>query len=219
MAVQKKAQKNANTTRQKPLDFILCIIIFLLLALGIVMVLSASAPSSLSTYGNSYHYVIRQGIFAIVGIAVMFFVSKLDFRIYKHFYKIAYWVGIAALLLVVIPKIGVEINGAKRWADLGFGTFQPSEITKICLIIFYAGYLTEHRNELGYFWKGFVKAYVPLILPIAKSLERINSYYFNYIYYDDNGRGKIKILCRKWNNWRSSRSIRSYYVNCQRWKR
>ena len=167
MAVQKKAQKNANTTRQKPLDFILCIIIFLLLALGIVMVLSASAPSSLSTYGNSYHYVIRQGIFAIVGIAVMFFVSKLDFRIYKHFYKIAYWVGIAALLLVVIPKIGVEINGAKRWADLGFGTFQPSEITKICLIIFYAGYLTEHRNELGYFWKGFVKAYVPLILPIA----------------------------------------------------
>ena len=132
------AQKKQVKSNDKPLDFILCIIIFLLLSLGIVMVLSASAPSSLSTYGNSYHYVMKQGEFAIAGIALMFFISKLDFRIYKHFYKIAYGVGILALLLVLIPKVGVSINGAKRWADLGFGTFQPSEITKICLIIFYA---------------------------------------------------------------------------------
>ena len=163
----KKVTKVTNTSNGKQIDFILCIVIFLLLALGLVMVLSASAPSSLSDYGTSYHYVIRQGAFAIVGIGVMLFVSRLDYHIYKKFYKVAYWVGVFALLLVVVPKIGVEINGAKRWADLGFGTFQPSEITKICLIIFYAGYLTEHKNELNNFWKGCVKSFVPLIIPIA----------------------------------------------------
>ncbi len=164
--MQKKAKKTINNSK-KPFDFILCIIIFLLLSLGIVMVLSASAPSSLSDYGTSYHYVVRQGGFAVVGIAVMLFVSKIDYHIYKKFYKIAYWFGVAALLLVVVPKIGVEINGAKRWADLGFGTFQPSEITKICLIIFYAGYLTDHKNELNNFWKGCIKSFVPLIIPIG----------------------------------------------------
>lgn len=158
--MQKKAR---NVTNKKPFDFILCIIIFLLVALGIIMVLSASAPSSLSTWGNSYYYVIRQGIFAIVGIAVMLFVSKIDYHIYKKFYKIAYWVAVIALVSVVIPGIGSGAKGATRWINIGFGTFQPSEIAKICLIIFYAGYLTEHRNELGYFMRGCIKSFIPLI--------------------------------------------------------
>lgn len=160
-------KKTKNKIKQKPFDFILCIIIFLLLALGLVMVLSASAPSSLSDYGNSYHYVIRQGIFAIIGIFVMLFISRVDYHIYKKLYKVAYVIGVLALLLVIVPKIGVTINGAKRWADFGFGTFQPSEITKICLIIFYAGYLTEHKNEQGFFWRGCATSLAFLIPPIA----------------------------------------------------
>lgn len=63
--------------------------------------------------------------------------------------------------------IGVTIKGAKRWVDLGFGTFQPSEITKVGLIIFYAGYLTDHKDELGFFWKGCIKSFCFLIPPIA----------------------------------------------------
>lgn len=152
---------------QKPFDFILCITVFLLLALGIIMVLSASAPSSLSEWGNSYYYVIRQGVFALIGIVLMFIISKIDYRIYKKFYKLAYIVSIIALALVVVPGIGVEVNGAKRWINLGFGRFQPSEIAKIGLIVFYAGYLSEHRTELNSFLEGFVKPFVYLIPPIA----------------------------------------------------
>ena len=154
-------------TSQKPFDFALCIVIFLLLSLGIVMVLSASAPSSLSTYGNSYEFVIKQSIFAIIGITLMFFISKIDYRIYKRFYKIAYIASIIALASVVIPGIGVNVKGATRWIDLGFGSFQPSELAKIGLIVFYAGYLTEHKNDLGFFWKGCIKSFCYLIPPIA----------------------------------------------------
>ena len=131
------------------------------------MVLSASAPSSLSTNGNSYTYVIKQLAFAIIGIILMFIISRFDYRIYKKFYKIAYIISIAALISVIIPGIGVEVKGAKRWINLGFGNFQPSEIAKIGLIIFYAGYLTEHKNELGFFWRGCIKSFSFLIPPIA----------------------------------------------------
>ena len=162
----KKGKKVVNTS-QKPFDFTLCIVIFLLLALGIVMVLSASAPSSLSTTGNSYTYVIKQAGFAVVGIVLMFIISKIDYRIYKNFYKIAYVASIIALLSVAIPGIGVNVKGATRWIDLGFGSFQPSELAKIGLIVFYAGYLTEHKNELGFFWKGCIKSFCFLIPPIA----------------------------------------------------
>ena len=165
--MQKKTKAQKKTIQEKPFDFTLCIIIFILLTLGIVMVLSASAPSSLSTYGNSYEYVIKQSIFAIIGVTLMFFISKIDYRIYKKFYKIAYIASIIALASVVIPGIGVNVKGATRWIDLGFGSFQPSELAKIGLIVFYAGYLTEHKNDLGFFWKGCIKSFCYLIPPIA----------------------------------------------------
>ena len=164
--VQKKVKKGVNVV-QKPFDFTICITIFLLLALGIIMVLSASAPSSLSTTGNSYTFVIKQAGFAIVGIVLMFFISKIDYRIYKKFYKVAYIASIIALVSVAIPGIGVSVKGATRWIDLGFGSFQPSELAKIGLIVFYAGYLTEHKNDLGFFWKGCIKSFCFLIPPIA----------------------------------------------------
>lgn len=165
--MQQNKQKKVVKSKQKPFDFALCITIFLLLSLGIIMVLSASAPSSLSTNGNSYTYVIKQLAFAIIGIILMFIISRFDYRIYKKFYKIAYIISIAALISVIIPGIGVEVKGAKRWINLGFGNFQPSEIAKIGLIIFYAGYLTEHKNELGFFWRGCIKSFSFLIPPIA----------------------------------------------------
>ena len=154
-------------TKKKPFDFILCITIFLLLSLGIVMVLSASAPYSLSNDGDSYTYVIKQLIFAIIGVFGMFIISKIDYHYYKKLYKLAYIASIIALLSVAIPVIGVTVKGATRWINLGFGQFQPSELAKIGLIIFYAAYLTDHKNELGTFVGGFAKPLSLLILPVG----------------------------------------------------
>ncbi len=159
--------KSILDTKKKPFDFILCITIFLLLSLGIVMVLSASAPSALSTFGNSYEYVIKQLTFAVVGVFLMFFISKIDYRYYKKLYKFAYIASIVALLSVAIPVIGVEVKGATRWINLGFGQFQPSELAKIGLIVFYAAYLSDHKSELGTFVGGFVKPLALLVPPVA----------------------------------------------------
>ena len=161
----KTGNKEKKRIIEKPFDFILCITVFLLLALGIIMVLSASAPSALSSYSDSYYYVKRQLIFAILGIFLMFVISRIDYRIYKKFYKAAYWGSLIVLAMVVLPVIGSGAKGATRWLDLGFLRFQPSEIAKIGLIIFYAGYLTENRTKLGSFKEGFLKPLMYLAPP------------------------------------------------------
>ena len=156
----KKLKKFANN----PVDFILCITVLFLLSLGIVMVLSASSPASYAETGSSYSYVEKQAISAVIGLIAMFIISKIDYRIYKRLYKIAYIFSV--LIIAAVPLIGTEVNGAKRWIDLGFTSFQPSELTKLGLIVFYAAYLTINRDRLKELGKGFIIPFVYLA-PVA----------------------------------------------------
>ena len=90
--MQKRVKKVSKFVN-KPFDFIICAVIFILLALGIVMVLSASAPSALAEHSEPYSYAVRQLIFAILGIISMFVLSKIDYRIYKKFYWPIYFIN------------------------------------------------------------------------------------------------------------------------------
>lgn len=165
---QKKKVKRFSKFLDNRMDYILFITVLILLSLGVIMVLSASAPSALSKTGKSYTYFVRQFIFAVIGIGIMLFISKIDYRFYKKYYWLVYAVSVLVLLLVLIPGLGREVNGATRWIGIpGLGQFQPSEITKIGLIIFYAGYLSDHKSELKDFWRGFVKPLAFLLPPIA----------------------------------------------------
>ena len=172
---KKKKEKKFSSFLDKPFDFVLFIVILLLLTLGIVMVLSASAPSALADYGDSYVYVTTQGLSAVVGIFLMLFISKIDYRFYKKFYKILYLVSIVLLAAVAIPGVGYSANGANRWIDLKFTTFQPSEIVKIALILFYAAYLTDHRNELNKLGSGFIKP-IAILVPIILILVLVQDH-------------------------------------------
>ena len=126
------------------------------------MVLSASSPSSLATTGSAYTYVSKQALSAVIGIIGMIVLSKIDYRKYQKFYKIAYICSIIILLLVLVPGLGRSVNGARRWINIPFlSSFQPSELTKIGLIVFYASYLTKHKDELRNIFKGFFK---PLLI-------------------------------------------------------
>ena len=141
------------------------ITVLLLLALGIIMVLSASSPAALAESGNSYAYVSRQALSACIGLGLMIVISRIDYHRYKSLYKIAYFGAVG--LLALVPIMGADANGAKRWINLGpLGSFQPSEIAKIGLIVFFAAYLADHKDDLKSTWKGFVKPFAWLIPPI-----------------------------------------------------
>ena len=164
---EKKTKKFSKFLNNK-MDYVLVITVLILVSLGVVMVLSASAPSALSKTGSSYTYFIKQFGFAVFGIIAMLFVSKIDYRFYKKYYWGVYVVSVLVLLLVLVPHLGKEVNGALRWIEIkGLGQFQPSEITKIGLIIFYAGYLSDHKSELKDFWRGFFKPLIFLAIPVA----------------------------------------------------
>ena len=167
---EKRKIKGFSSFLNNPVDFTLVITVLLLLSLGLVMLLSASAPKSMqeSADGNSYTYFARQLFFAVAGIIAMLGISRFDYRFFQKFYKLAYVASIVLLIMVLL--IGTESHGAKRWINLGFTTFQPSELVKICMIIFYAGILVKNRDDLGKFGKGLVKHVlflVPIIILLA----------------------------------------------------
>ncbi len=161
---KKKKEKNFSSFLNNPVDFTLVIIILLLLCIGLVMVLSASSPSALAESGNSYSYFSKQLLFGILGIFAMAIISKIDYRFYQKFYKHSWW--IALLLLALVLVAGKKLNGAKRWIYVTETlSFQPSEVVKLLMIIFYAGILVKNRDDLGKFGKGFIK-HICMLVPI-----------------------------------------------------
>lgn len=149
---------------EKPFDFILFVTVLILLAMGIVMVLSASSPQALAESGNSYAYVSRQAVFAVLGIGLMLVISKIDYHRYESFARIAYFGSI--IVLALVPLLGSSAKGATRWLEIGPIRFQPSEVAKIALIIFYASWLTQNKDKLKELGNGFLKPFL-LLAPIA----------------------------------------------------
>ncbi len=165
---KKKKVKNFSSFFNNPIDFTLLLTILLLLSIGLVMVLSASSPSALAQYGDSYSFFSKQLIFAILGIVAMLFISKVDYRFYQKFYKHAWVLSLALVILVLVA--GKTINGAKRWIYVTDTlSFQPSEIVKLLMIVFYAGILTKNRDNLGKYGKGFIW-HMMLLAPIIAFL-------------------------------------------------
>ena len=116
--MQKNKVKRFSRFVNNKMDYILFITVLILLSIGLIMVLSASAPSALSETGNSYTYFKKQFICAVLGIILMLFISKIDYRFYKKYYWAVYIISTAVLLLVIIPGVGKEVNGATRWIKL-----------------------------------------------------------------------------------------------------
>lgn len=112
-----------------------------LIAYGLVMVYSASAPSAFYAHDDSTHFFRSQAIWAVVGVAAMLFTASIDFQLIKKFALPVY--GISMVLLVAVLAVGSTYNGAKRWLNLGVATVQPSEIAKIAVVIMCAVVLSK----------------------------------------------------------------------------
>lgn len=111
------------------------------------MIFSSSYIWASYKFNNPYKYVINQGIFLILGIIIMQIISKIDYNIYKKKSNLILLVAFILLILVLIPGIGVVRNGSRSWFGLGPFGIQPSEISKIALVIFVSKYLSKNDKE------------------------------------------------------------------------
>lgn len=141
---------------RKPFDFWIFLTVLILLSIGVIMVFSASAPFSYNTYGDVYHVLKSQLMYAVMGVVVMLFMANFDYKIVLKFAPALLVVSIVLLILVLIPGIGRIENGARRWIYVGPLNFQPSEIAKIAIILFFAQSLSKRKDQIKYFFKGLL---------------------------------------------------------------
>ena len=154
---------------------ILCIWLsfIVLLVLGIMMVASTGLSAYVPQGENPAQFLIKQCIFGFVGLLGALAVSAVNYRSLRRWVYVFWGICVFLLILCYVPHIGMEINGEKRWINLGFMTFQPSEIAKICMMITLADWYTTHREMPGTFWRGFILPGailfgIPLVLILAE---------------------------------------------------
>ena len=126
----------------------LTILIILLCLFGVLMVYSSSQIWAEYKMGSEYYFLIRQFIFFVLGLIVMYFVSNIDYNYYFKYSTYIYFFCLTLLILVLIPGIGIVRGGARSWIGIGQFSIQPSEFIKIALIIIVSKYLSNYKNDI-----------------------------------------------------------------------
>ncbi len=135
----------------------------LLVVIGVVMMFSASYAAAYIDEGSSTAYFARQGLFAVVGIGIMLFVSRLNYQMWRAL-SFPIMIG-TVVLLMLVPLIGIKEGGARRWIYLGFTSFQPSEVAKLAVILTFATLMSAYKDRMKTFRYG--------VLPFAAILGAI----------------------------------------------
>lgn len=155
--------------KKPPVDFVLLASIIGIIVIGLVMVFSSSWPDAISNpayKGDGMHFFKRQLIFFAVGLLGMAVASKTDYRVWKALAPIAYF-GSLVLGAAVMTPLGVELNGAKRWIDIGITLLMPSDIMKISAVIFLAAFMSRRKRKMKKFGDGFLYGMMIIAAPCA----------------------------------------------------
>lgn len=144
-----------NRFKKPKIDIILALTTFVLLAFGLIMLSSVSSVISFENHGYTNFYLYKQLTFAVGGIVIWYIVQKIDYHIYKKIALPFLIISIILTAIIFIPGVGISVNGATRWINIGF-PFQPSEVLKLALIIFWASWFEDNRKNVNSFKKIFL---------------------------------------------------------------
>jgi len=134
--------------------------LFLVLS-GLLLIYSSSSVHSLHHYGNQYHFLTRQFVYACLGLGVMFVFANTDYRNLRSAAVPLLVLSAVLLLLLWVPGLGRSVRGARRWLDLGPVGFQPSELAKVALVVFLAARLSGKRQARALKrFSGYLRAWV-----------------------------------------------------------
>ena len=140
--------------KNKKVELLLLISVITISIFGLIMIYSASYIWAEYKFNDPFKFVKNQGIFFIVGVVLMIIISKIDYKKYYDKSNILLIGCIIMLILVLIPGIGTVRNGSRSWFGIGSFGIQPSEFTKLALIIFTSKYLVNNEKNMKSFKKG-----------------------------------------------------------------
>ena len=158
-----KALQEKRRVRVGFTDMTFTLVVLLLLAMGIVMMFSASYAIAMNEDKPGYYYALRQLIFGGIGLVMMTIMSFVDYHVWmKKGFAIAVYLG-AVLLLILVMFIGTDLHtGCKRWLNLGFTTFQPSELAKFAVVILFSYLIDQNYDKMKQFIPGTLIYFVLL---------------------------------------------------------
>jgi cell division protein FtsW len=143
------------------IDPVLTAVGITLLLGGLVILASASVSISDNTVGNPFYYVERQAAAAVIGGMAAFFCLFVPMHVWQKLGPLILLVGLALLVVVLIPGVGHTVNGSTRWMRIGFMNVQVSEPARLCLLIFVAGHLVRRSKSVREEFLGFLR---PMLL-------------------------------------------------------
>ena len=148
----------------KRVDWILLISIIVISLFGVIMIYSASYVWALYKFNDAYRFVKMQGLFLVVGFVIMYVTLKIPYTKYLSKANVIFGICFILLILVLIPGIGTVRNGSRSWFGIGSFGIQPSEFTKLGMIIFTSKYLSRNEKELRDIKRGVLPILVILML-------------------------------------------------------
>ncbi len=149
-------------------DAWLMTVIISLLIFGLIMVASSSIAIAERSFDNSLHYFYRQAFAVGIGLVLSVVILKIPMKVWHFFSVPLLMCGIALLIIILVPGVGKEVNGSVRWIQLGAFSIQASEIIKVCVISYIAGYLVRQKEQVSESFTGFI---IPIgILTVISAL-------------------------------------------------
>ncbi len=153
--------RSGTRSRALQTDAILIMAVAAILLISAVMVTSASISIASKETGDAFYYLKRQLIFMAIGVIACMITTRISTRIWERLHVPLLLVAFAMLIVVLIPGIGAQVNGSRRWVRLGFMNFQVSELARVFILAYIAGYIVHRQKELKEQFKATV---VPLIV-------------------------------------------------------
>ncbi|PIS42469.1 MAG: putative lipid II flippase FtsW [Candidatus Kerfeldbacteria bacterium CG08_land_8_20_14_0_20_40_16] len=150
-------------TRLHQPDYTLIAVIFIIIIFGLIMLSSAGTVVAYQKFGDSNYYLKRQLLFGIsLGLVSLFVASRIDYHFWQKTAFLLMALTIFALVIVLVPSLGYELGGARRWINFGGFVFQPSELAKLTFILYLATWLSKKGKEINNLTYGFASFLVLL---------------------------------------------------------
>lgn len=154
--------KSLAKPRKGGMDTTFLVFTSILLGVGLIMLFSASYAYAYFYYGDSFHYISSQFIFALIGYAGMLVISYIDYHVLHRFALLVYG---AVLILLMLTLFSAPINGSRRWVTIGI-QFQPSEIAKFAIVLLFAHLISVYESRMKEFKRGFLMMF-GLLVPVV----------------------------------------------------
>jgi len=134
---------------------------------GVLIVATSSMEFSQKTYDNPFSVLTRHGVYLLLAMTAGLVMSLIPIKLWQQANWVFLLIGLGLLTMVLVPGIGHEVNGSKRWIRFGPAGIQPSELMKLFLVMYVSGYLVRRAAEVRSQWSGFLKPILVLAVVIV----------------------------------------------------